>query len=588
MYLGSVSETAVDRFVLGEWKTARYVPALNKMIDEILDNCIDEAIRTKFKHGNKISVTIGNTTATISDNGRGIPQDTILDAEGKKILRPVAAWAHVNAGTSFDDSRTTIGANGVGSACVNFMSTKFVGTTVSKHSKVVLTSMNGGDMINVEHSKTLASAGTSVQFTPDFSLLDTDNFTSLDTIQLVADRLAGLQIAFPEIKFKFNGKLVGSSTLKKYAKMFAGDASIVATQSDSLGFFFCSSVDGFRSTSYINGVNTRLGGAFNDYIANNVVDELIKMIKRRHKIVVAKSTIKSGLTFVLFARNFVNPTYDSQTKERLTNSVSSVRAHFDAADVMSFTQCAKKILDCADIIDPIIEAQLAKKQAADKRAATLAQKKLRKVKVAKHIAASKPGGTLFICEGDSAMGFLLKVRDAATVGGFPLRGVIMNTWDLKPADVLKNKELSELIAVLGLDINNPESVANMEYKNVATLADADMDGNHISGLLIAFLYKYWPKLFSNNQVHVTKTPIMISTKRNDVKWFYNLGKANTFKQTSTGWHHRYIKGLASLTEAEYDSIINKPVLNTIDIDNPELLELMFGKDSQLRKDWLRS
>ena len=242
----------------------------------------------------------------------------------------------------------------------------------------------------------------------------------------------------------------------------------------------------------------------------------------------------------------------------------------------------------ADIIDPIVEAQLAKKMAADKRAATLAQKKLKKVKVAKHIQATGDNATLFLCEGDSAIGFLLKVRDPKTVGGFPLRGVVMNTWDIKPADALKNKELGELVAVLGLDINNPDSIDDMAYQHVATLADADMDGNHISALLLAFFYKFWPRLFTENRIHMTRTPIMISSKGTEVKWFYRYNEAKAFKgsEEAKGFKHRYIKGLASLTEDEYYSIINKPVFSTIDIDKPVWFDVMMGSDSSPRKEWL--
>jgi DNA topoisomerase-2 len=212
---------------------------------------------------------------------------------------------------------------------------------------------------------------------------------------------------------------------------------------------------------------------------------------------------------------------------------------------------------------------------------------LRKVKVAKHIAANKDDATLKIVEGDSAMGFLLKVRDPDKVGAFPLRGVIMNTWDMKPADVLKNKELSELVAVLGLDINNPNSVDDMTYQYIATLTDADHDGiGHISPLLIAFFYKFWPRLLTEQRVMITRTPIMISTKDNDIKWFYTYEEASAFKNKEKNYKHRYIKGLGSLTEDEYSVIINKPTYDVVTVDDAGVFQMMFGKDSLLRKEFM--
>ena len=582
--MGSSSKEEIERFVLGQWTKAKYVPALSKMVDEILDNSIDEAIRTNFKYANKINVSIDGDKVTVTDNGRGIPQDKIFDETSKEnILRPVAAWTKVNAGTSFDDERVTIGTNGVGSAATNFLSKCFVGKTWSNGKSVQLDCKDGADTLKIKKGNK-AGNGTEVSFVPDFDLFEVDSIAELDTITLIEDRLISLQMAFPEIQFSFNKKKVMINNFKKYSEMFSD--TVIMEKTNNLSYFIAPSEDGFRTNSYINGVNTRQGGTYVDYFMNSIIDELVVKIKRRHKVEVLKTTIKSGLTFVMFARNFVNPKFDSQTKERLTNPFGNVKEHLEICQVRDAQWLAQKILNTPDIIDPIIEAQLAKKLAADKRAATLAQKKLRKVKVAKHISANKDEATLKIVEGDSAMGFLLKVRDPDTVGAFPLRGVIMNTWDMKPAEVLKNKELSELVAVLGLDINDPDSVDNMTYKYIATLTDADHDGiGHISPLLIAFFYKFWPRLLLENRVQITRTPIMISTKGTDVKWIYTYEEAAEFKKQD-GYKHRYIKGLGSLTEDEYHIIINKPQYDTVTVDDASVFQMMFGKDSNLRKEYM--
>lgn len=582
--MGSASKEEIERFVLGEWKKATYVPALSKMVDEILDNAIDEAIRTNFKFANKINVSINNNEVTVTDNGRGIPQDKIFDeASNENILRPVAAWTKVNAGTSFDDERVTIGTNGVGSAATNFLSKTFSGKTWSNKKSIQLDCKDGADTMKVK-TGSKAGNGTEVSFVPDFDLFEVDSLEQLDTITLIEDRLISLQMAFPEIQFSFNKKKIMVNNFKKYTEMFSDIA--IMEKTNNLSYFIAPSEDGFRTNSYVNGVNTRQGGTYVDHFMNTIIDSLTVKIKRRHKVEVLKTTIKSGITFVMFARNFVNPKFDSQTKERLTNPIGNIKEHLDICQVRDAEWLAQKILNTPDIIDPIIEAQLAKKLAADRRAATLAQKKLRKVKVAKHISANKDNATLKIVEGDSAMGFLLKVRDPDTIGAFPLRGVIMNTWDMKPAEVLKNKELSELVAVLGLDINDPDSVDNMTYKYIATLTDADHDGiGHISPLLIAFFYKFWPRLLLENRVQITRTPIMISTKAKDVKWFYTYEDAQEFKKNG-GYHHRYIKGLGSLTEDEYHIIINKPEYDTVTVDDASVFQMMFGKDSSLRKEYM--
>lgn len=590
MWIGSTSKEEIEQFVLGKWKPVKCVPALSKMVDEICSNSVDENGRSLGKFANKIDVSINGNTVTVTDNGRGIPQDEITDTNtGEKLLRPVAAWTRTNAGTSFGENRTTIGAHGLGSALVNFMSTEFIGKTWRDGNLMEIHCTDGGLNIEVKQKKQSGN-GTSVTFTPDFSLFEVNSLSELDTIELIEDRLMGLQLCFPEIAFSFNKERVKSTDLKKYSELFVADgASVIIEKSDNLSFFFCASVDGFRTNSFINGVNTRQGGTYVDYIVNCVVEELLVLIKRKHKIEVVKSVLKNGLTFILFARNFINPKFDSQTKERLTNPISNVKEHFEKSGIRDFKAIAKKLFAADDIIQPIIAAQIAKKNADETRDALVAQKKLKKVKVAKHIAATSPDATLCLVEGLSALGYFLKRRDPKKLGAYPLRGVVMNTWDMKPSDVLKNKELSELIAILGIDINDPESYKDMTYKTIATLTDADQDGiGHICPLIIAFFYKFWPGIFEAGRMSIIRSPVMISSKGKDIKWFYDYAESEEFKQVSTGYSHRHIKGLGSLTEEEYFEMINNPQFDIISVDNSELFEIMFGGDADARKKFMMS
>ena len=258
MYMGSSSQEEIERFVMGNWKTAKYVPALSKMIDEILDNSIDEAIRTNFKFANRIDVSVKNGVVVVTDNGRGIPQGEVFDeTSGEKILQPVAAWTRVNAGTSFDDSRVTIGTNGVGSAATNFLSSKFVGRTWRDGKRVEVRCKNGGEDVDVAIKDCADESGTEVSFVPDYSLFEVKGLDELDTIELVEDRLTGLQMAFPEIDFSFNKRRIKVNDLKKYAKMFTGEnGEAIIEKTDNLSFFYAASEDGFRSNSFsINTIN---------------------------------------------------------------------------------------------------------------------------------------------------------------------------------------------------------------------------------------------------------------------------------------------------------------------------------------------
>lgn len=587
MYVGSTSKETVEQFLNGVWRQVTYVPAINKMTNEILENSIDEFIRSDGKFANKIDVTCKGDSVIVTDNGRGIPQEFVMTPEGDKIQRPVAAWTRNNAGTSFGETRITVGAHGLGAALVNYMSSSFIGRTWQNGTMLEVICSDGCLTTKVR-TKPKVGNGTQVIFTPDFSLFEVDSLDEFDTTALIEDRLVSLQLAFPEIRFSFNGHKISVTDLKKYAALFTPEgASTIIEKTDDLAFFFAASDDGFRTNSFVNGVNTRQGGVYVDFIMNSMMDELAVMIKKKHKIEVAKSTLKNGITFVLFARNFVNPKFDSQTKERLTNPLADIRNHIEKSGVKDFKYIAKKLFAADDIIEPIIAAQIAKREQQDRRDALQGQKKLKKIKVAKHISASTKDASLSLCEGDSATGFFLSVRDPKKHGIYPLRGVVMNTWDLKPVDVVKNKELSEVIAILGLDINNPGDLSNMNYKDIWTLADADVDGNKISTLLVAFFYKFWPKLFEEKRVSMMKTPIMIaSMKGKEDKWFYTYEEADEFKKNGKGWHIRYIKGLGLLTEEEYAKILQTPVLYNVTIDDAELFHMMFGGDSQSRKEYM--
>lgn len=590
MYVGSSSLETVERFALGDYRKVKYVPAVLKIIDEILDNSIDEAIRTNFKYANKIDLTIEGDTITVSDNGRGIPQDIVTDADGKQLLRPEAAWTRVNAGTSFSDERTSIGANGVGSSCTNFLSTKFVGKTWRDGKSVTVTCNNGGLDVKTT-TGTKAGNGTTVTFTPDFSLMECDKLDENDTIMLIHDRLISLSMCFPEIKITFNGKkefVEGVTNFKTYAERFGPkDGSQYISTTDDVSFLIAGSEDGFRQNCYINGVNTRQGGSYVDYIINNTIDELTPMIKRKFKVEVSKSVIKNGITFIMFARNFVNPKYDSQTKERLTNTMTQVRDHFQKSFKYDFKYIAKKIIDSEDIIGPIVEAQLNKKLADESRENAIKAKKAKKVKVAKHIPAANPSiGTLLITEGDSAGSGIISVRNSEKIGMLPLRGVIKNVWGEKAKAAYDNKELTELAAVLGLDFNDPESYKNRTYKNIGILTDSDVDGGHILSLIVAMIVNYFPKLITEEKaIHIYRSPIIIATKGTKKKWFYTMDAAKAIKDEG-GWNIQYIKGIGTLENEELKEVINNPVIDIVTLSDPKVLELMFGPDADVRKEYM--
>lgn len=586
MYIGSVSNEEREVFLFGEYKKAKYVPGLIKLIEEITNNSIDEAIRTNFKFANKISVSIDLKTSevVVEDNGRGIPQSMVVTPEGEEIPGPVAAWTKVRSGGNFSDdaNRVTTGMNGVGSSLTNIFSIKFTGITSDGVNELTVNCSNGLDNISWK-SKPAKYKGTKVSFIPDFSHFETNQFD--DTyVQIMLDQIQTLAVIYPGIEFKFNGKKV-QGNFKKFAKQFG--ENIVFQETDNVSIAFTSSPDGFRHLTYVNGIHTKNGGHHVECVFDDICEYLLPGIKRKYKgIEVTKSRVKECLTMLMFIRNMKNMRFDSQTKERLTSPFGEIRNHIK----IDAKKIAQSILKDEGLIMPIIEAALARKLAAEKAAETKANKKAAKAKVEKHIKANMYGKdadtTLFLTEGDSAIGYLIEVRNRELHGGYPLRGKFMNTWGMSAVDILKNKEAFDICAITGLTIG--ESAEGMNYRNIAIMTDADVDGTgSIYPSLLAF-FSHWPELFEQGRIRFVKTPVIIAQVGKNQEWFYDLPSYDRAKE-SLGKHSiRYIKGLGSLTRDEYERVIQEPVYDVVKLPEnwKDLFEMLMGKDASKRKAWM--
>ncbi|ARW57428.1 DNA topoisomerase II large subunit [Serratia phage CHI14] len=591
MYIGSSSNEEHERFLFGKFEKVKYVPGVIKLIDEIIDNSVDEAIRTRFAHANKISVEVRGNKVIVEDNGRGIPQTPVMTPEGTEIPGPVAAWTRPKAGGNFGDDadRETGGMNGVGSSLTNIFSVTFAGATCDGKNEIVVRCSNGAENIswdtkpakNKEH--VTAKTGTLVSFIPDFSHFET-NELSQEYLDIILDRLQTLAVVYPDIEFKFNGKKV-QGNFKKFAKQF--DEEAVIADADNCSIAIGRSPDGFRHLTYVNNIHTKNGGHHIDCVMDDICEELLPAIKRKHKIEVTKARVKECLTFVMFVRGMKNMRFDSQTKERLTSPFGEIRSHIQ----LDTKKIAQQILKSEAVLMPIIEAALARKIAAEKAAETKAAKKAQKAKVAKHIKPNKYGDdkldtTLFLTEGDSAIGYLIEVRDRELHGGYPLRGKFMNTWGMSTADILKNKEAFDICAITGLTIG--EKADSMNYRNIGIMTDADVDGTgSIYPSLLAF-FTQWPELFEQGRIRFVKTPVIIATKGKKEEWLYDLAEYEKAKERLKGYDIRYIKGLGSLKREEYKRVIMEPVYDVVKLpDNwKELFEMLLGDNPELRKTWM--
>jgi DNA topoisomerase-2 len=300
--------------------------------------------------------------------------------------------------------------------------------------------------------------------------------------------------------------------------------------------------------------------------------------------------IKRGFFLCFNARFFPSLKFDSQTKERLTNSEAEVKAYLGE---VNFEKLAKDILNTPKIIEPIIEAKLAKQIAAEKRAITLEQKKMTKKYVEKHIPAKSKkveNTVLLLTEGDSAKGMGEKVRDIEKHGFYPMRGCVMNTFGMKDKDVLENKELNDIMTILGLKfhMSAKEIKEELLYGKIGIMADGDLDGYHINSLVINFLSR-WPELFKQRKVYVVTSPMYIFTKNKGKKneervYCYNKKEYEDVRDKYKGCELRYIKGLGSLRPKEYRDVLdNIDRWLCVELDDMKALEIMFSDNVMERR-----
>lgn len=583
MYVGDTTIGTHDKWVMNggqiEKKKVKVVPAFLKLFDEIISNCIDEGFRTDFKFANEIKVRVDdNGKITIEDNGRGIP---VVETETEKTQAELA-FTNLRAGANFDDGvgNVSIGTHGLGSTLVNILSKKFLAHTDDGKKHLRLECKNNMSDIDVEITKTKGTKGTSVSYFADFDRLGMKSVDA-DHMSLIEKRVTDLAVCFDKIKFKFNGRLVKSGTFKQYLSQIGPDFVLQETDKYKVAVLPWETND---QISFVNGIDTFGGGVHVDIVSNAIGNSLKDAIKKKHRLDIRVPDIKNKLLFVIVTNEVGDPKFDSQTKERLTNNDRDIKPIFDEVIDEKFIA---RILKNEEVIQPIIEALLLKKQLAEARALRKAQKTAKKKKVANHIGASGKNPDdkiLFITEGQSAISNLINVRQTAIHGGYPLRGKVKNVRQIKPTDIMKNKELSELMSIIGLELGEPAD--NLNYGKIGILADADFDGFSIAAALVNF-FSYWKELFDEERLLFIKSPIVIAKKKKQVKRFYDLKDFRDAKLDSE-WNIEYNKGLGSLSIEEYDLMINDPVIEVVKYDDnaTKALETVFGKDSLPRKKWL--
>lgn len=547
MYIGSMDYVTRESFIYDNGKFVikeySYIPALIKIVDEIIDNSVDAAIRTRFKC-NKIEIYTSPSSIQVCDNGEGIPVKPYTD-DDKRYL-PELAWAQMRAGTSFNVNRQTIGAHGLGSVATNIFSKKFIGISCDGKKKCTVSCLDNLSNINTKISST-TTHGVNVYFEPDWEKFKIDCFdqTHLD---IIYQRILNLSICFPEISFYYNGQKIKLNS-KGFIKMFSEQAVVYEDDKLVLGVI-PNEYDDFKFYSYVNGIKLLNGGNHIDIITRELVTLLRDKLSRKCKNI-NPGDVKNKLALILFFKGFTNPKFDSQTKERLTNSNKEIN-EFISTSGINYDNIVKQILKNDAIITPIIETFTIKEELKLRK--ELKNKPVKKLKSDKYFPPIGDLNMLFLTEGFSAQGGISSVIGREGIGYYALKGCVLNIFDAKLQKVAANQELKELSQIMCIQLGTQND--NMKCNKVVVATDQDFDGFHISYLLFGMFFKYLKKMFEEKRILRLITPIVVLFDKKDipVEYFFTLDE---YKQYNNFKNYRvkYFKGLGSWKKEELQEII---------------------------------
>mmetsp|Transcript_25018 Transcript_25018/g.40199 ORF Transcript_25018/g.40199 Transcript_25018/m.40199 type:complete len:1246 (+) Transcript_25018:79-3816(+) len=545
-----------------EHKDIEFVPALYKIFDEILVNAADNMQRDPKMSCIKVDIDQKKGRIKVWNDGKGLP---IQVHKKHKVFVPELVFGHLLTSDNYDDSerKVTGGRNGYGAKLTNIFSKKFKIETADNNKRYAQEWENnmgkkGKPMIKKHAGKPY----TCVEFWPDFKKFGMTGLDN-DTAALMQRRAFDVAGTCGErVTVHLNGKKLPVKSFADYCGLFhSGDGAAYAKIGKRWEILVATSDgDGFHQCSFVNSISTPKGGTHVQYILDQLCDAIISKGKKAAKGTEIKRIHVKTHLWVFINCLIENPAFSSQTKEMMTLKVGKFGSTCNLSP--SFIS---EILEQTGILDVVVkEAQAKLTIAMDTATKSGSRTGKRVLGVPKLEDANDAGGkdsskcTLILTEGDSAKA--LAVAGLAVVGRdrygvFPLRGKPLNVRDVTQAQVQDNKEIMNIVKILGLSFGKAKGYEkDMRYGSVMIMADQDYDGSHIKGLLINLFHHWWPKLMKKpGFIQEFITPIVKVTKDGKTITFFTLIEYEKWKKRNDngkGWNIKYYKGLGTSTAAE--------------------------------------
>ncbi|HHT7856431.1 DNA topoisomerase IV subunit B [Pasteurella multocida] len=591
----------------------------NHLGQEVIDNSVDEALAG---YANKIEVVLHkDQSLEVIDNGRGMPVD-IHPVEKLSGVEVILTKLHAGGKFSNKNYEFSGGLHGVGISVVNALSER-VDVTVKRNGEVYKIAFENGrkvEELEVIGTCGRRNTGTTVHFKPNPKYFDSDKFS----VSRLRHLLRAKAVLCSSLEIKFIDKINqtedcwcyedgladylseavnGLETLPEtpFIGDFKGD-----TEAVSWALLWLPEGGELLSESYVNLIPTIQGGTHVNGLRQGLLDAMREFCEFRNLlprgVKLSADDIWERCAYVLSLK-MQDPQFAGQTKERLSSRQSAVFVAGVVKDAFSLwlnqhVQQAELLAEMAissaqrrlRAAKKVVRKKLVSGPALPGKLADCSQQDLDKTE-------------LFLVEGDSAGGSAKQARDREYQAILPLRGKILNTWEVSSEQVLSSSEIHDIAVALGIDPDN-EDLSQLRYGKVCILADADSDGLHIATLLCALFLRHFSKLVQKGHVYVAMPPLYRIDLGKDV--FYALDESekdailDRLKGKKGKPNVQRFKGLGEmnplqLRETTMDPNTRRLVQLTYDLEQEEqaatleLMDMLLAKKrAEDRKNWLQT
>ncbi len=591
----------------------------NHLVQEVIDNSVDEALAG---HAQRIEVTLeADESIEVVDDGRGMPVD-VHPEHGVTGVELILTRLHAGGKFSSEQYQFSGGLHGVGVSVVNALS-EWLEVEVKRDGSVYHMRFEHGDPVTaleVTGTTGKRNTGTRIRFRPDAAYFDSSKVSLARLKHLLRAKAVlcpALEVVFrdrssseteeitwyyedgladyltqatqgwesvPATPFRYRS--AGNDEAVEWAVQWLPDAGELLTES------YVNLIPTAQGGTHVNGLRSGLTEALREFC------ELRNLLPRGLKL--APEDLWERCAYVLSVK-LHDPQFSGQTKERLSSRQSAVFVSGVARDAFSLwlnqhTAEAERIAEIA-IRSAQSRVQAAKKVARKRVTAGPALPG----KLADCSGADVRRSELFLVEGDSAGGSAKQARDREFQAVMPLRGKILNTWEVDSNQILASQEVHDIAVALGVDPNSSD-LAGLRYGKVCILADADSDGLHIATLLCALFERHFPVLVRAGHVFVAMPPLYRIDVGKDVYYALDdsekqgrLDQIAAEKKTGKITVQRF-KGLGEMNPLQLRETTMAPdtrrlVQLTIDSDaeTHELMDMLLArKRAGDRRDWLET